>query len=198
VRKAYSEILNEIIEHWTFNYYLGKDEERIFDAYIKNRDDSIKTHRIDREVIRLQNKIYNDTTRFCTFFLDTSANWKFKYRICCFENDSSRFANQLRIAIGEISADPKPVFEKISSIQTRYLPKDFTLCTSKMKIRSSTDSICSSCCIGSIRLSDISFNTAKNKALLYFEFGGWYGRLLNIEKVNDKWIIKNSILIWQV
>ena len=58
--KAYSEILNEIVDHRTYNYYLGKDEERIFKDYVAHRDD---TSRIDKEVIRLQNNLFNDTAR---------------------------------------------------------------------------------------------------------------------------------------
>src|SRR5262245_20642448 len=71
---AYSEIVNEIVDHKSYNYYLGKDEERIFEDYVKNRGD---TNRIDKEVIRLQNKIFDDTSRFCTIYLDTAANRRF-------------------------------------------------------------------------------------------------------------------------
>lgn len=47
VQKAYSEIVNEIVEHQTYNYYL--DEERIFEAYVKSHgDSSIGTLRLSR------------------------------------------------------------------------------------------------------------------------------------------------------
>lgn len=32
--KAYSEILNEIVDHRSYNLYLGEDEERIFKDYV--------------------------------------------------------------------------------------------------------------------------------------------------------------------
>jgi hypothetical protein len=196
VQKAYSEILNEIVEQRAFRYYLGEDGERIFNTYSRYRGDSSKVRSIDRDVIRLQNRIFNDTTRFCTLFLDTVATWKFKSRICCIDNNASRMPNEIRMAIDKISADPKPVLESLSTIQTRYLPKDLTLCTSKMKIHTAADSICNPCCIGTIRLSNISFNTALNKGLLYYEFAGYYGSLISIEKVNGRWEIKNSMQIW--
>jgi len=190
--KAYSEILNEIIDHRSYNYYLRKDEEGIFKDYVAHRED---TSRIDREVIRLQNKLFNDTARFCKLYLDTAVNKKFRswtYGI----KDSGEFGNKVRNAVREVSDDPQSVFNVVRSAQTKYLPKDFTLCTSKMQLYVHQKYDCNPCCIGIIRLSNIFFNPAKNKGLLYYEFAGMYGSVLVIEKINGKWEIKSSIRTW--
>jgi hypothetical protein len=40
--KAYSEIINEIVEHRSYNMYLGKNFERIWDQYAKSDADTAK------------------------------------------------------------------------------------------------------------------------------------------------------------
>jgi hypothetical protein len=190
--KAYSEILNEIVDHRSYNLYLGEDEERIFKDYVAHPADTI---RINKEVIRLQNKIFNDTARFCTIYLDTIPNRKFNSWVYFFK-DSSEFGIRLQTAVREVSDNPAMVFSTVGSIQTRYQPKDFTLCTSKMEMIFPIDSICHRCCISVIRLSKIFFNSTISKGLLYYEYVGRNGNLLNVEKVNGRWIIANSIRTW--
>jgi hypothetical protein len=192
--KAYSEILNEIVDHRSYNYYLGEDEERIFKDYVEHPADTI---RIQKEIILLQNKIFNDTTRFCNLYLDTIATRKFNSWIHISPNDTSRNGIQLKNAIREISNDIRMVLDTAGSIQTKYFPKDFMLCTSRMKMNS-FDTASNQCSIGVIRLSKIAFNAVKNKGLLYYEFVGRDGNLLLIEKVNGRWIIKMAIRTWIV
>jgi hypothetical protein len=190
--KAYSEILNEIVDHRSYNLYLGEDEERIFKDYVAHPADTI---RIDKEVMRLQNKIFNDTSRFCTIYLDTIPNRKFNSWVNFFK-DSSEFGIRLQNAVCEVSDNPAMVFNTVGSIQTRYQPKDFTLCTSKIEMNFPLDSTCHRCGIGVIRLSKIFFDSTGNKGLLYYEYVGRNGNLLNIAKVNGRWAIINSIRTW--
>ena len=190
--EAYSEILNEIVDHRSYNLYLGKDEERIFKDYIAHPAD---TTRISKEVIRLQNKIFNDTSKFCTIYLDTIPNRKFNNWMYFFK-DTGQFGIKIQNAVYEVSANPDTVFKTVGSIQTRYQPKDFTLCTSKIEMNSHQDTGCHPCCIGVIRLSKIFFNSTKNKGLLYYEYIGRNGNLLNIENVNGRWTIISSIRTW--
>lgn len=190
--KAYSEILNEIVDHRSYNLYLGEDEERIFKDYVHHPADTI---RIDKEVIRLQNNIFNDTARFCTIYLDTIPTRKFNCW-AYFIKDSSEFGTRLQNAVREVSDNPAIVVNTVGSIQSRYQPKDFTLCTSKIEMSFPLDSTCHHCCIGVIRLSKIFFNSTRNKGLLYYEYVGRNGNLLNIAKVNDRWTIISSIRTW--
>ena len=190
--KAYSEILNDIVDHRSYNLYLREDEERIFKDYVAHPADTIK---IDKEVVRLQNKIFNDTGRFCTIYLDTISNRKFNSWVYFFK-DSSEFGIRLQKAVREVSDNPAMVFNTVGSIQTRHRPKDFTLCTSKMEMNLPLDSTCHRCCISVIRLSKIFFNSSRNKGLLYYEYVGRNGNLLNIAKVNGSWTIVSSIRTW--
>jgi hypothetical protein len=190
--EAYSEILNEIVDHRSYNLYLGEDEERIFKDYVHHPADTL---RIDKEVIRLHNKIFNDTARFCTIYLDTIPNPKFNTWVYLFK-DSSEFAIRLQNAVHEVSDNPAMVFKTVGSIQASYQPNDFTLCTSKMEMNFPLDSTCHRCCIGVIRLSKIFFNPTGNKGLLYYEYVGRNGNLLNIGKVAGRWTIISSIRTW--
>jgi hypothetical protein len=192
--KAYSEILNEIVEHRSYNFYLGEDEARIFNEYVKHPTDTIRIH---NKVIHLQNEIFNDTSRFCTIYLDTVANRRFNLWSWFLENDTSSFAIRLKSVIHEISNNTQTVLDSVRSIQTKFNPKDFTLCTSNMKFKSDFNTSAHQCSIGVLRLSKISFNAEKNKGLLYYEFADRYGDLLLIEKMNSRWDIKNAIRIWQ-
>lgn len=194
---AYSEIVNEIVDHKSYNYYLGKDEERIFEDYVKNKNEADRIH---KKVIRLQNKIFNGTSRFCTIYLDTTANRRFGSWTYFRKNDTSTFANRVKDIFRDFSNNPQQIFDSVGDIQKRYLPGDFTLCTSKMKLLIKGKPENEKCVIGIIRLSKIFFNSAKTKGLLYYEFvcGGLcgYGNLATIEKLNNRWTIISSTQIW--
>ncbi|MDE3249436.1 MAG: hypothetical protein KGO82_12295, partial [Bacteroidota bacterium] len=126
---AYNEILNEIIATSTYNYYLGDDEEVIFNMAGKGTYDSAE---IESKVIRLHNRLFDDTARRCTLFLDTILRSKFEPQER-FLNDSTSFARKLRNAIDEISHDHKTVVDSLDLVQTRYSANDYVSCTAKIK-----------------------------------------------------------------
>ncbi|HVU55379.1 MAG TPA: hypothetical protein VHD83_10005 [Puia sp.] len=192
---AYSEILNELVEHSFYNFYLGADEERIFKEYAKAPSDTV---RIDREIVRLQNKIFNDTGRFCTVYLDTTAS-KFN-RMSGLQKDTSNYTMQFRKLIQDVSDLSTSLCDTLGSIQTRYLPKDFILCTSKIKILSNNKSDSNACLIGKVRLSKIFFNPSMDKGIMYYEFvcGGLcgHGNVILMEKLKGRWVITKRKMIW--
>jgi len=190
--KAYSEIVNEIVEHRSYNMYLGKDFERIWQEYAKFDADTAK---IRKEVIRLQNRLYNDTSRFCIIYLDTVSTWKFSHRVCCFQNDTSRYGRRLKKFINQFSNKDQYVLDSVNNIQNRYLAKDFILCTSRIKMSEDYKNDSGKCVIGKIRLSKIYFNATRTKGLLYYEFCG-YGDLVKIGKITNRWHITDTLQIW--
>jgi hypothetical protein len=193
--KAYSEILNELVEHSFYNFYLGTDEERVFKEYAKAPLDTI---RINREVVRLQNTIFDDTGRFCIVYLDTSVR-KFN-QMSGLQKDTSDYAMQLRSLIQEVADFSPSICDTIGAVQTKYLSRDFTLCTSKIKMLSDNKSDSNACIIGKVRLSKIFFNPSKDKGIMYYEFvcGGLcgHGNVILIEKVNGRWDIIKSKMVW--
>jgi len=194
--KAYNDILNEIITERSFGRYLGKDEERIFEKYATKVADS---GNIKREVIRLHNKIFSDTSRFCTIYLDTALqpafnSWSF------FQKDTNSYGQKIRTLIGKYSDNEQEVIDSLNSMQDRFSPQDFTLCIGNIKsIKESKDDN-PKCFIGKIVLSKLIFNKAKNEGLLYYEFRCGelcgYGNLIAIEKQNNHWQIQNALRTW--
>ena len=193
---AYSQLLNELVEHHFYNFYLGKDEEKIFAEYAKNPED---TQRIDEEVIRLQNRIFNDTTRFCILYLDTTLSQKFRWAYNLLK-DTSKNGILIKSLMWEVKGISPSMLDTLQTIQTRYVPHDFALCTAKIEMAHDNKSDSNGCMIGKVRLSKIYFNSNQHKGLLFCEFicGGLcgYGRLFLIEKIKDRWFIKKSHLIW--
>lgn len=194
--KAYSQLLNELVEHQFYNLYLGKDEKEIFEEYARNPGD---TQRINKEVIRLQNKIFNDTTKFCILYLDTTPNRKFGWA-WDIQNDTSSNGIAIKKIMQEVADISPSLLDTLETVETKYLPNDFTLCTSEVKMINNNKSDSNRCIIGKVRLSKIYFNSSQNRGLIFCEFvcGGLCGcgRLFQIEKVKERWAIKNSHLIW--
>jgi hypothetical protein len=193
--KAYSEVLNDLIEHSFYNLYLGPDEEKIFKAYAEAPADTVK---INREVIQLQNKLFGDTGRFCIVYLDTTSI-KFN-QLSGTQKDTSVFAMQLRKIIQEVTDLSLSLYDTIGSVQTTYLPQDFNLCTAKMKMLPKSRSDSNVCTIGKVRLSKIFFNPTKDRGIMYYEFicGGLcgHGDIIVIEKLKGRWNISKCKMIW--
>lgn len=194
--KAYNDILNEIIIKHSYNIYLGKDEEKIFERYASNIADSIN---IDRDVIKLHNKLFGDTSKFCTIYLDTLLGPEFN-QWSYFKKDTSQFSSTVRNFISSFHSDGQSIIDSLNSIQTKYSSVDFDICIAKIKSVKELNTDKPNCYIGEISFSKLVLNQAKDKGLLYYEFkcGGLcgYGRLVMIEKIQNEWRIKQSLTTW--
>jgi hypothetical protein len=179
--KAYNDVLNELIEKHFYNFYLGEDEERIFKAYTQENADTAK---INQMVIRLQNNLFEDSLRFATIYLDTLIKPAF---------------DQLPSDM-VIEGNQQAIIDQLNSSQQQYAPADFTLCTAKMKAISQLETDTNKWIIGKISLSEISFNTAQDKGLLYCEYHCGYlcgkGELLMIAKDHNRWHIIKTKNMW--
>src|SRR5689334_14261817 len=85
--KAYNDILNEIIVQRSYNRYLGPDDD---------------SNLINDKIIRLHNKIFHDTSRFCTIYIDTLLrpafnSWSY------FQKDTNSFSVAIRNVINKFS-----------------------------------------------------------------------------------------------
>jgi hypothetical protein len=194
--KAYNDILNEIITKHSYNIYLGKDEEKIFERYVNDMDDSVN---IGRDVVKLHNKLFGDTSRFCTIYLDTSLRpalnpWSY------FQSDTSSYRIKIRNLISEFSDNGQMVIDSLNSTQTKYLSQDFKLCIANIRSLNELQIDTAKCYIGKIAFSKLILNNTKDKGLLYYEFdcGGLcgYGSIIKIEKVQNNWKIEQSLRTW--
>ena len=194
--KIYNNILNDLVEHHFYNIYLGVDEENIFKQYASDNPDTAK---IRRNVIQLQNKLFNDTVRFCNIYIDTifSANFnKWSY----YQSNTGRFQKEIKNIISTFSPNGQLVIDSLNSMQSRLSPNDFQLCTSKVLSVTELNDQKNECKIGIISFSKIFFDKRKNNGLLYYNFrcGGNCGKgeLLIIKKIDDRWTIIETIMTW--
>lgn len=193
---AYNDIINELVERRLYNFYLGKDEERFFKAYVENPAD---TDRIRTEIIGLQNEIYGDTSRFCTLYLDTLL-WHGFENLKYYETDTGEYSKQFINIISSISNNKQAIIDSLNERQIKYSPADFSLCSSRIVPVEDADKSASTCTIGRISISRLVLNEEGNKGVLYYEFrcGELCGKgeLLYIEKSNGRWHIYWSMRSW--
>lgn len=200
---AYNDILNEIIVRGTFNRYLGENEERVFkmyrEVYENGSECSNKMKKVDDEVIRLHNKMFGDTSQFCSIRL---AN-KLKFSLSSLNYngaDTNKLILRLRNLIAEFPVDKQPIFNALCSPQVKYGASDFKCCIAKIIDYKDLGNSTSKCYIGSISFSSLVLNREKNRGLLYYEFrcGGLcgYGCLISIKKVGSFWTIYQSADTW--
>jgi hypothetical protein len=194
--KLYNDILNELIEHHFYNLYLGTENKKIFNEYVSTSSDTAK---IRRDLIRLQNSLYNDTVRFCNIYLDTVFRPAFN-QWTYFQTDTGRYAKETKNLISTFSKDGQSVIDSLNSIQLSLKPSDFKLCTSKILSLRDFKSQKGKCSIGIVSFSKAFLDKTKTKGLLYCNFhcGKLCGKgeLLVINYVNNRWMINKTILTW--
>ena len=194
--KVYNDILKEIITKRAYNIYLGEDEEKIFKRYAKDIGDS---NNIEIDVIKLHNKLFADSSRLCTIYLDTLLRPTFR-PWSYLKQDTNIFSRTIVNLISEFPKDSQDNIDFLNSIQTKYSSTDFQVCIAKIKSVRELSTDTPKCYIGKISFSKLILNQAKDKGLLCYEFrcGGLcgYGSLILIEKINNDWIITESITTW--
>lgn len=191
----YSDILNELVVRHFYNFYLGKDEEAIFNAWAEEKPDTVG---IRNKTIRLHNKLYNDTMKFCAMLLDTSFQKRFNpwhYT----KDDDNPFEQKIKKTILKYTSNGQSLVDSLNSPQLRFHPKDFHLCTSKMiSLKDAPDTL--QCFIGVIQLSKVFLNRQKIRGILYCSFrcGGLCGKglLLEVFKKENRWRINGVQSIW--
>jgi len=192
----YNTILNQLVEQQFYHFYLGGDEERISTMSAAANTD---TAEIKSEVIRLQNQLFKDTTRFCNIYLDTAFRWYFD-PWSFYQDNPSRGAKEVVQLLAEFSDNGQDVIDSLNSMQTRLTPGDFNLCTSKVLSINDARHQKDKCEIGKVSFSRIFLHESGTKGLLYCNFRCadlcGFGRLLVIEKVKNRWTIARSMLTW--
>lgn len=193
--KAYHDIITELVEQRFYNYYLGEDEERLFQLVCKDYED---TTVIQRETIRLQNKLFKDTARFATLYIDSLRRPYFD-SLSYYLKDTMAFSHTLIKLFGTYADDKQQVIDSLNYSRMPYKSGDFSFCTFRVKSIADT-AYKPVAIIGKLSLSGIVFNKTGDKGLIYYEFHcGWLcgkGGLLKIKKDHDKWKIEQDITTW--
>ena len=192
----YNDILNEIIVKHSYNIYLGDDEEKIFKRYVHESADSVN---IRKDVIKLHNKLFRDSSRFCTVFLDTLLESAFN-SLLYYETNTNDFSHEFVTTIEEFSQHGYAIIDSINTPQKKYSANHFKVCVADIKSIQEVNMETEGCYIGKITFSKLVLNSARDKALLYYELkcGGLcgYGSLIVVEKNDTFWTIKKSLQTW--
>jgi hypothetical protein len=191
--KVYNDMMNELVEKRSYDLYLGTDEEKIYKMYSANPADTVQ---IDKKVIELQHEIYDDSSRHCIIYLDTTNNPKLKGWSRYLKMDTSRFSMELREFIKQVSTDTDAAIDTLTAVQQKFSSSDFNLCTSRMKLFSAPISD-TGCIIGKVQVSRMVFHPSGEKAMVFVRFrcGGLcgYEEFLLMEKDQDRWLIRKSL-----
>src|SRR5258706_10228819 len=193
--KIYNDILNELVEKRFYNGYLGK----VSSGLDKEFGDSTNpdTAALRKEIILLQNKIFNDTSKFETICYRptlTSGPWTHFYSTN--QYDAAKEWIELRDLMSTFSVNWKAVADTLAVAQEKYSPQDFQLCTSKIiPYRERKD-----CGIGIVSFSKLFMNDTGTKGLLYYEFmcGGkcGMGEIILVERIADRWTVRKVNQLW--
>jgi hypothetical protein len=189
--KLYNDILTELIEQRFYHGYLINISEELGSKYSPTLDYS-DTVALKKNLILAQNQLFNDTAKFETICYSQELQfgpWTH------YSNDTTKELI-LRDLIKDVSSNWKQVAGTLASVQDKYSPQDFHLCTSKIiPFRQWKD-----CGIGKVSFSKLVTNDTKTKGLLYFEFncGGncGFGEIILVEKSKGRWTIKNTNQLW--
>src|SRR5204862_7604615 len=84
--KIYNNILTEMIENQMHFRYLGGKEEEIWEKYYYDKDNP-DTAKINNEITKAHNEIFNNPSKFCTLYLDTATRPNFYYDSIGFLHD---------------------------------------------------------------------------------------------------------------
>jgi hypothetical protein len=183
----YNEILIDIVENYLQNKYLGKSDKKVRDEFY---DEKITVEEYKQEIIKLQNELFGDSTRYRTVYLmDTIKRERPNYFGLkeTLEDDT---------AINRIAPDRKVMLESVNRLQQNYQISKFHACTFKVKLLSElkgkdTD-------MGVFTLSKLFLNKNGDEGLIAFNFsdGSWGEECFyQIKKINNRWkVVKGHIL----
>jgi hypothetical protein len=193
----YNNVLTDLIENRMHSRYLGGIEDKIFDKYDYNSQDTIK---IKNEIAKAQNSIFNEPSKFCTLYLDTL---KRAVHSPWFYLDTARnnYAKEMKQLISQYTENGQGAVDSLNQIQTRYSGGDFGLCTSRIKnLRDLNKNDTSECVFGRLRLSKIVLDDSKTKGMIYYD---WHcgsiglcghGGLILFERQGNRYKIKDLLI----
>jgi hypothetical protein len=200
--KLYHDILTELIEQHFLNSFLAKVSGELEGKYPAILDFS-DTAAFQKDLIQLQNKVFNDTSKFATLCYQPtlkSGPWRyFNSQDIDFLTTSKaepKYWNDIKAFLTSFSSSWKAVADTIAKSQTKYTSKSFKLCTSKLvacERFNESD-------IGVVSLSKVFMNDKRDQGLLYYEFtcGGkcGMGEIVLVQYIKKWWTIKKVLNLW--
>jgi hypothetical protein len=208
-KHLYQDVVTEIIEHRLGHAYLPEQDRQVFwqhfqqaDRQVPTAEDSAWQH---EQEVRLQNHLFQDTARFQTFYLNTSADRRTLLADLPAQFASLPSASPLAALLLTVApTQPQAAVECLNSLQQEMQAEEFQLCTAKLQAavsgKGNMRQVERGQGMGTLSLSKVVFNARKDQALVAF---GWrcgprcgYGEVLLVEKQKGRWRIKRAEPTW--
>lgn len=183
----YNNILTDLVVNRMHGRYLGGQEEKIRAKYYYDKEE-VDTAQIDKEFTKAHNELFNNPSRFCILYLDTTGLQRYFYDSLGLIPDPD-----LKQLINDYTKDERAAIDKLNDFP-RHSLSDFGLCTTRLEYW--TDKVDTTLCsIGRLRLSRPILNDKRDQGLMYYtwrcgELCG-HGGLMRIHKESEKWKIKD-------
>jgi hypothetical protein len=183
----YNNILTDLVENRMHGRYLGGQEEKIREEYYYDRKWA-DTAQIEREFTKAHNELFNNSSRFCVLYLDTTAHQRYSYDSLVIIPDPD-----LKRLVNEYTKDDRAALDKLNDFP-RHPVSHFGLCTARLEYWAgqADTTVCS---IGLLELSRPILNDKRDQGLMYYswkcgELCGHRG-FMRIQRVGEKWKIED-------
>lgn len=219
-KRLYNQVLTELIEQRFYSSYLPDSaNEQIrqvlnlqFPQSLNYKLGSIEVKRYETVRKRLeaiqQNRLFNDSARFKTIYLDTNPHRRlspFTLPPALQTTETPDAFTEEKVRINSLFSQVVPrdtsvAIDQLNTLQSGISPSDFQLCTAKIVSYSSNGKWPFDRNKTTVRFSKIVFNATQTKALLRYDMfcGGncGFGEILLVEKTNGSWHIKQAEELW--
>ena len=219
-KRLYNQVLTELIEQRFYSSYLPDSaNEQIWQAlqlqfppssYDERDTVAAKRYEAVQKSLKAvqQNRLFNDSTRFETIYLDTDLRRgihpftllkpaRIAELPAAFAESNGRI-NSLFSQV--VAGDTTVAMNQLNVLQTDILPADFQLCTAKITSRPSNSKRPFDWERTTVRFSKIVFNATRTKALLRYDMSCGskcsFGEILLVEKISGNWHIKQAEELW--
>lgn len=202
--KLYHDILTELIEQHFYNGYLRQVAGDIENRYPNTTIGFANTSAFKKDLILLQNKLFNDTAKFETIVYRPSlaeGPWKYIYKdttnfLIFAKVDTTKYIREIRTFLTSFTSDWEAVADTIAKSQTKYTSENFKLCTARVipgQHFYEGD-------IGVVAFSKVFMNKDKNQGLLYYEFRCHgkcgKGEIILVQYINERWSVRDIMQLW--
>jgi hypothetical protein len=211
--QAYNDVLIELVEDHFYLMYLGEEGELIGREYSNHleADSQQAVNKLKASVNALKHNLLRDTASLKTIFISHKGTHQvlfneFSEALWQKPLDGLEGNDGIRHLLARYNADSPSIFIELGEPQQKYRASDFQACTFKVDSLGEAEFIYDlephkkRKAIGQVGLSKIIWNEQQNKGVLCYEFSCFgncgKGGFLEIEKLNGRWKIIDTIPFW--
>lgn len=195
-KKIYNQALTGLVERYFYPAYLPTATLPVMDFQPRLQDST--SHAVQwyhQQLAIAQNRLFGDTARFKTLYLDTVGRRRKRLVDAAERAFWQKFIRPAGIAPQNIPA----AIDSLTTLQSMMEPADFQTCTFRVRLSKPRQPVSASASIGRVYLSNLVLHPRHHVALLAYDYHcggncGFSGALLLREKDSNWHIERNEIL----